>query len=85
MSMELPDVQRRIERFIREQFMVSDDDHRFSATTDLYENGFVDSVGVVELLAFIGEEFGVEIPEELLLSKDFSNVDGIARIVDRLT
>jgi acyl carrier protein len=84
MSAELPDAGKRIERFIREQFMVRPDDPHFSRTTDLYENGFVDSVGVVELLAFIDEEFGVEIPEKLLLSKDFSNIDGIAGIVDRL-
>jgi acyl carrier protein len=84
MREDLPDVQERIERFIRDQFMVRADDPRFSRTTDLYENGFVDSVGVVELLAFIDEEFGVEIPEPLLLSKDFSNIDGIAGIVNRL-
>lgn len=84
MSMDLRDVQKRIETYVREQFRVSDDDARFDGTVDLYESGYVDSIGVVELLAFIDEEFGVEIPDELLLSKDFTTVDGIARIVNRL-
>jgi acyl carrier protein len=83
--MDLAEMEQRIERFVRAQFTVSDGDTRFSRSVDLYEDGFVDSVGVVELLAFISEEFGVEIPDELLLSKDFSTVDGIARIVSRLS
>jgi acyl carrier protein len=79
--MDPSDVQERIERFVRGQFLVSDGDPHFDRTVDLFESGYVDSVGVVELLAFVGDEFGVEIPENLLLSEDFTNVDGIARIV----
>jgi acyl carrier protein len=74
-------VQERIERFVRDQFSVRDGDPHFDRTVDLFESGYVDSVGVVELLAFVDEEFGVEIPENLLVSDDFSSVDGIARIV----
>jgi acyl carrier protein len=81
MSVDPLEVRERIEGWVRKRFMVSDDDPRFDTTVDLYENGYVDSIGVVELLAFIGEEFGVEVPESLLLSEDFSNVNGIARIV----
>jgi len=44
----------------------------------------VDSVGVIELLAFLVVEYGVEIPEEDLLSGDFSSIDGIAGTVARL-
>jgi acyl carrier protein len=84
MTTDLPHVQQRVERFIREQFMVQNGDSRFDRTVDLYENGYVDSIGVVELLAFIQEEFGVEIPEELLLSKEFTIVDGIGRIIVEL-
>jgi acyl carrier protein len=82
--MDLSVVQERIERFVREQFSVSDDDPHFDRTVDLFESGYVDSVGIVELLAFVGEDFGVVIPEPLLLSDDFSSVDGIARIVSQL-
>jgi acyl carrier protein len=85
MSDDAREVEERLERFIRKHFRVSDDDPRFSTTVDLYEGGFVDSVGVVELLAFIDDAFGVEVPEGELLSQDFSTVEGIARIVAALS
>jgi acyl carrier protein len=81
---EFSDVQDRVEGFVRSKFSVSEDDPHFDRTIDLFESGYVDSVGVVELLAFLNEEFGVEVPENLLLSEDFTNVNGIARIVEQL-
>jgi acyl carrier protein len=55
----------------------------FDGSTDLYEEGYVDSVGVVELLDHIRVTFGVELPESDLLSDDFSAIDGIARLIVR--
>ena len=43
------------------------------------------STGVIELLEFIKQEFGVEIPDEDLFSPDFSTVAGIGAIIARLT
>jgi acyl carrier protein len=74
----------RIEEFIRDQFAIAPSDKRFNRSVPLFEHGYVDSMGVVELLAFLKEEFGVAIPDHELLSDDFSTIDGIAALVDRL-
>ena len=76
-------VETRVERFISTQFNVSPTDPGFDREADLFENGYVDSVGVVELLGFLQEEFNVEVPDDDILTDDFSNIAGIARIVIR--
>jgi acyl carrier protein len=78
------EVAERLERFIRTQFRVAAADRRFSRAQPLFELGYVDSVGVVELLAFVSQEFRVDVPDELLVSDEFSSIDGIASIVCRL-
>jgi D-alanine--poly(phosphoribitol) ligase subunit 2 len=75
----------RIEAFIRTQFEVDPSDDGFDRGVDLFELGYVDSVGFAELLAFFAEEFDVDVPEDDLLSEDFLSIDGMARIVSRLT
>jgi D-alanine--poly(phosphoribitol) ligase subunit 2 len=75
----------RIETFVRTQFDVSPDDDGFGRTIDLFELGYIDSVGFAELLSFLSEEFGVEVPESDLLSEEFLRIDGIVSIVSRLT
>jgi D-alanine--poly(phosphoribitol) ligase subunit 2 len=78
-------IAERIEAFIRSQFEVDPNDDGFDRTVDLFELGYVDSVGFAELLAFLGEEFGVEVPEDDLLSDEFLRIDGMAMILSRLT
>jgi acyl carrier protein len=77
------EVAERIERYVRIQFRVSPRDTRFSRSLPLFEAGYVDSVGVVELLVFLGEEFAVKIPDESLMSDEFSTIDGIANVICR--
>jgi acyl carrier protein len=73
-----------VEAFIREQFNVGDSDPGFDRHVDLFEGGYVDSVGVAELLEYVTQQFEVEIPESDLFSDEFSTIDGIASIVARL-
>jgi acyl carrier protein len=82
--MEISDHRKNIEMFIRQQFNVSPTDPNFDQQTDLFEGGYVDSVGVVEVLGYLQTEFDVEIPDSDLLSDDFATIDGMARIVCRL-
>jgi acyl carrier protein len=73
-----------VETFVRRQFAVSDGDPAFGRQTDLFDGGYVDSVGLAEMLGFIEERFGVTVPDEELLSDDFASIEGIARTVGRL-
>jgi acyl carrier protein len=74
-----------VETFVRQQFNVGDSDPGFNRKVDLFESGYVDSVGVAELLEFLSEQFEVEIPESDLFSDDFASIDGIASIIARLS
>ena len=83
--MELLEVRDRIDTFVRRQFSVSPTDPGFSQKTDLLEGGYVDSIGVAEVLEFLHTEFEVEIPDSDLMSDDFATIDGMARAVCCLT
>jgi acyl carrier protein len=73
-----------VETFVRDQFNVSDSDPGFDREVDLFDGGYVDSIGVAELLEYVTQEFGVDIPESDLFSDEFSSIEGIASIVARL-
>ena len=79
------DAGARIEAFVRENFSVNANDPRFARDLDLFEGGYVDSVGLIELLAFIEDEFEIEVPDEDLASDEFMSIDGIASVLGRLT
>ncbi len=77
------EVAERIEHYVRIQFRVASRDTRFSRSLPLFEAGYVDSVGVVELLVFLGDKFAVNLTDEVLMSDEFSTIDGIAAVICR--
>jgi len=72
-----------LEVFLREQFPAMTS-ARLGRDVDLFDTGVVDSVGVAETLVHIEDRYGVEIPDEVLLSDDFTCIDGMARSIVRL-
>ena len=42
--MDFDAIAERIEKFLREQYFIADDDPGFTRTVDIYESGYVDSI-----------------------------------------
>ena len=70
-----------VESFIRKRFSIRPDDEFFGRDVNLWETGYVDSAGVVEMIAFLEQSFHTTLPEEVLFDPDFTNIRGIARLV----
>ena len=73
-----------LEAFIRANFQIGDDDPYFDRDVNLWDEGYVDSTGVVEVIAFLEETFGVTIPDEMLFSPDFTSIAGMSKLVTGL-
>ena len=82
--MQASEIAETLEEFLRRSFQIAADDPYFNRTVDLFEAGYVDSVGVVETLAFITDTFELVVPDEAVLSDDFVSIDGIAAIIAEL-
>ena len=78
------DIAERLETFIRERFAVAESDPRFGRDVMLFDAGYVDSMGVNEVLVFLEKEFEVSIPDEVLLDDSFQTIEGMARGVEKL-
>ncbi len=73
-----------LEAFIREKFQVGDNDPYFDHNVSLWEEGYVDSSGVVEVIAFIEDTFDVAITDEILFSPDFATIAGMSKLIMEL-
>jgi acyl carrier protein len=51
--------------------------------TMLLEEKVIDSVGVLELLFFVEETFGIEVPEEDISPDHFGTISRLALYIDR--
>lgn len=75
------DIAAKIKGFVESRQRVAPDDERFTLDVHLFEAGYVDSIGTVELVAFVEETFEIEFDEDQLFSEEFTSIRGIAGIV----
>jgi acyl carrier protein len=70
-----------LERFIRATFHVTTDDDLFTRQVHLYQEGYVDSVGVVETISHLEQTWDVTIPPTAVFDPRFTHIDGMAQYV----
>ncbi|PYN56455.1 MAG: hypothetical protein DMD94_07475 [Candidatus Rokuibacteriota bacterium] len=70
-----------LERFLRSAFSIREGDSGFDRDAQLYDSGFVDSAGVVELIDFLESTFDVGLQDDDVFSDEFTTINGISAIV----
>lgn len=74
-------VQEKISEFIKEKFEIYDDPD-FNNDVHMFNEGFVDSFGAVEIIHFIEEEFDIEITQKDITLYPMNTVNEIADVVE---
>jgi D-alanine--poly(phosphoribitol) ligase subunit 2 len=81
--METDEIARRIEEFIREKFKINQADAEFNADVHLFDYGYVDSFGAVQLTVFVESTFGIKISNSDLVLHPMNTINEIAQFVVR--
>lgn len=74
-------VQETISEFIKDRFEIGDDPD-FNNDVHLFNEGFVDSFGAVEIVHFIEETYNVQITQKDITLYPMNTVNEIAAVVE---
>lgn len=67
-------------QFIVDNFLFGDG-AKLAVDTPLFEKGIIDSTGVLELVAFIEDNFKVTVTDEELVQENFSSLTAIEKFL----
>ena len=70
----------RIRQFVLQKFPLARR-RNVSDRDNLLESGIIDSLGVLELVTFMQQEFSVAIADEDLTPENFQNIESMVRFV----
>jgi acyl carrier protein len=77
-------VQRDVRKFVVDNFLFGQGDGLTDQQSFL-EGGIIDSTGVIELVAFIEEKFGISVQDEELVPENLDSIVCVTRfITDKL-
>lgn len=71
-----------IRRFIVENFLMGQDSEKLKETTSFLEDGIIDSTGVLELVAFLEETYGIRVEDEELIPENLDSINNIAAYLE---
>jgi acyl carrier protein len=77
---QTPTVEERIREFVLKQFPLARKNGLKSGEKWL-ESGLIDSLGILDLVHFLEEEFKIQVSDEELLPDNFQSLDGVASFV----
>lgn len=72
-----------ITNFVRNNFLLGDQDKNLDENISLYENRIVDSTGVLEIVDFLEEKFGIKIEDEELVPDNLDSIMKMSKFVQR--
>lgn len=75
------DIESQLRHYILENFLYSDDESELPLEMDLFDNGVIDSTGVLDVVTFMEETFEVQVADTDLVPENFGSVSRMAAYV----
>ena len=74
-------VEGDVREFLAENFPLGRDVSELSSSDSLLEAGVIDSTGVMELVGFLEETYGIQVDDQDLLPENLDSIENIVRYV----
>jgi acyl carrier protein len=78
----LSDNTSKIRAFIIENFLFGNDEGLMEETSFL-EEGIIDSTGVLELVTFLEEDFGIAVDDEELIPENLDSIKNVTNYLEK--
>ena len=82
---ETAEIREQLRRYIAENLLFSDKEYPFEDDASFLKNGVVDSTGVMELVAYVEEKFGVTVEPKEVVPDNFDSVKNLTSYIKRKT
>lgn len=73
--------EQKVRTYILENFMFTDDESLLNDDDSLQEKGLIDSTGLLEVITFIEDEFGVKVADSEMTPDNLDTVNNIVKYV----
>lgn len=77
------DNKNKIRNYLAENFLFSNNGFHFDDDASFLEEEVVDSTGIMELVLFVEDNFGITVEDEEIIPDNFDSVNQLAAYIHR--
>jgi len=78
-------IREKVYQFIQEMFLAGAGLENVQEDESFLENGIIDSTGVMELIAFLENTFGIKVEDEELIPENLDSINNVVAYLERKT
>ncbi len=67
----------KLRTYILENYLFSDDPDELDNADSFLDNGIIDSMGILELIHFLEEEFAIKVKTEEMIPENLDSIDNL--------
>ena len=71
--------------FILENYLFTDDQSKLCNSDSFLDTGILDSMGILELIYFLGEEMSIKVESEEMIPGNLDSIDNLLVFIDKKT
>jgi len=76
-------MKKTIKQYILENFLFTEDESVLKDSDSFLDTGIIDSTGVLEIILFIEETFGIKVNDDEMFPANLDSVDNLTDFVQR--
>lgn len=77
----MSDVKKELRNYIVDNFLFGDTETQFADDDSFMEKGLIDSTGILEVITFIEENYGIKIEDDEILPENLDSIDNITTFI----
>jgi acyl carrier protein len=74
-------IEQEVRQFVIDNFIFDNDNHNFSNDDSFFDTGLLDSMGVLTLVEFVKEKYGISVEDDELLPENWDSVTRVANFL----
>jgi acyl carrier protein len=75
-------VTQELRQFVTDNFLFGEANGSLNDGDSFLEKGIIDSTGVLELIMFVEERFGIAVKDQDLVPENFDSINNLARYIE---
>lgn len=73
----------KVREFILDNYLYSDNQDDLNNSDSFLDKGIIDSTGILEVILFLEEEFGIKVDDEEMVPENLDSVDNILSFIQK--
>ena len=73
--------EQKVRDYILDNYLFTNDQSALDNADSFLDKGIIDSTGIMEVIYFLEEEFGVEVEDEEMIPENLDSVDNIVKYI----